>query len=142
VVLASVQRALGARPSPSERERALAALKLRYREGRLSTEELESLAERVYTTVRRSEITAYLWAMPLQTLRWLALRKVRRVQTTVLRFHAATFATVNAIALGIWALMGEGAFWPAVVLLPSAALLAWHAVLSRRLTRALGRRGW
>ncbi len=120
----------------------MAALKLRYREGRLSTEELEALVERVYTTVRRSEIAAFMWSMPLQTLRWLALRKVRRVQSTVLRLHAATFATVNAAALGIWAVMGEGTFWPAVVLLPSIALLAWHAVLSRRLTRALGRRGW
>ena len=142
-MLASMQRALGGtRPSQSERERALSALKLRYREGRLSTEELESLVERVYTTVRRSEITAYLWAMPLQTLRWLALRKVRRLQATVLRLHMATFATVNATALGIWALTGEGAFWPAVVLLPSIALLAWHAVLSPPHSRALGRRGW
>jgi len=141
-MFASMQRALGTRPSPSERDRAMAALKLRYREGRLSTEELEALVERVYTTVRRSEIAAYLWAMPLQTMRWLTLRRVRRLQATVLRFHAATYATINATALGVWALTGEGTFWPAVVLLPTTALLAWHAVLSRRLTRALGRRGW
>lgn len=138
-----MQRALvGTRPSPSERERALTALKLRYREGRLSTEELEVLVERVYSTVRRSEIAAFLWAMPLQTMRWLALRRVRRLQSTVLRFHIATYATLNATAVGVWMLTGEGTFWPAVVLLPTTALLAWHGVLSRRLTRALGRRGW
>ena len=138
-----MQRALASgRPSPSERERALTALKLRYREGRLSTEELEARVERVYTTVRRSEVAAFLWAMPLQTLRWLAVRKVRRLQTTVLRFHVGIYATLNATVLGAWVLTGEGTFWPAVVLLPTTALLAWHAVLSRRLTRALGRRGW
>jgi uncharacterized protein DUF1707 len=142
-MFASMQRALvGTRPSPSERERALAALKLRYREGRLSTAELETLAERVYTTVRRSELTAYLWAMPLQTARWLALRRVRRLQSTVLRVHAATYATLAATVMGIWMLTGEGTFWPAFFLLPTTALLAWHAVLSRRLTRALDRRGW
>lgn len=142
-MFASMHRALvGTRPSSSERERALGALKLRYSEGRMSTEELETLVERVYSSVRRSEVVAYLWAMPLQTFRWLALRRVRRLQATVLRFHAATYATLNATALGIWALTGEGAFWPAVVILPTTALLAWHAVLSRRLTRALGRRGW
>ncbi|HTY96046.1 MAG TPA: DUF1707 domain-containing protein [Solirubrobacteraceae bacterium] len=142
-MFASMQRALSSsRPSPSERDRALGALKQRYREGRLSTEELEALVERVYRTVRRSEIAAYVWAMPLLTVRWLALRKVRRLQSTVMRFHVATFATINATALGVWALTGEGTFWPAVVLLPTTALLAWHAVLSRRLTRALGRRGW
>ena len=138
-----MQRALAAtRPSPSERERALTALKLRYREGRLSTEELETLVERVYTTVRRSEIAAFLWAMPLQTARWLALRKVRRLQATVLWFHTGIYATLNATVVGVWLLLGQGTFWPAVVLLPTTALLAWHAVLSRRLTRALGRRGW
>ncbi|HUH80285.1 MAG TPA: DUF1707 domain-containing protein [Solirubrobacteraceae bacterium] len=133
---------LGSRPSASERERALAALKLRYSEGRLSTEELEVLVERVYTSARRSEVLAFLWAMPLQAMRWLAVRRMRRLQSTVLRFHVATYATLNAIVLGVWALTGEGTFWPAVVLLPSTAVLAWHAVLSRRLTRALGRRGW
>jgi len=142
-MFASMHRALhGSRPSTSERERALAALKMRYSEGRLSLEELEARVERVYTSVRRSEVLAFMWAMPLQTMRWVALRRVRRLQSTVLRFHAATFATLNATVLGIWALTGEGTFWPAVFLLPSAALLAWHAVLSRRLTRALGRRGW
>ncbi len=138
-----MQRALaGTRPSPSEQDRALDALKRRYSEGRLTTEELEARVERVYSSVRRGEVLAFLWAMPLQTMRWYALRRVRRVQATVLRFHAATWATINATALGIWAVTGVGTFWPAVVLLPTTALLAWHAVLSRRLTRALGRRGW
>lgn len=142
-MFASMQRALSSsRPSPSERERALTALKLRYREGRLSTEELEALVERVYRTVRRSELASYLWAMPLLTLRWLAMRRMRRLQATVLRFHLGAYATLNATAVGVWMLTGEGTFWPAVFLLPSTALLAWHGVLSRRLTRALARRGW
>jgi hypothetical protein len=142
-MFASMNRALsGTRPSPPERDRAIAALKLRYREGRLSTEELEARVERVYTTVRRGELMAFLWAMPLQTLRWFALRRVRRLQSTVLRVHGATYATLAATVMGIWLLTGEGTFWPAFILLPTTALLAWHAVLSRRLTRALGRRGW
>lgn len=142
-MLATMQRALQrTRPSHAERERALGAVKLRYREGRLGIEELEVLVERIYTTLRRSELAGYVWAMPLQTLRWLALRRARRLQATVLRFHFATYATLNATVVGVWMLTGEGTFWPAVFLLPSTALLAWHAVLSRRLTRALARRGW
>jgi len=142
-MLASMQRALlGTRPSTSERERALAALKLRYREGRLSVEELEALVERAYSTVWRSELMTFIWAMPLQAVRWLALRRVRRMQSLVMRFHIGAYATLNAIALGVWMLTGEGTFWPAVCLLPTTALLAWHGVLSRRLTRTLARRGW
>ncbi len=142
-MLATMQRALQrTRPSLAERERALGAVKLRYREGRLGIEELEALVERIHTTVRRSELAGYVWAMPLQTLRWLALRRARRLQATVLRFHLATYATLNATVVGVWMLTGEGTFWPAAFLLPSTALLAWHAVLSRRLTRALARRGW
>ena len=87
-MLATMQRALQrTRPSHAERERALGAVKLRYREGRLGIEELEVLVERIYTTLRRSELAGYVWAMPLQTLRWLALRRARRLQATVLRFH-------------------------------------------------------
>jgi Domain of unknown function (DUF1707) len=142
-MLATMQRALArTRPSHAERERALGAAKLRYREGRLGLEELETLVERIYTTVRRSELAGYVWAMPLQTLRWLALRRARRLQARVLHVHLATYATLNATVVGVWMLTGEGTFWPAVFLLPSTALLAWHAVLSRRLTRALARRGW
>ena len=80
--------------------------------------------------------------MPLVTVRWLAMRRVRRLQSTVLRFHFGAYATLNATVIGVWMLTGEGTFWPAVFLLPSTALLAWHAVLSRRLTRAFARRGW
>jgi len=142
-MFASMQRALlTGRPSSSERERALSALKERYREGRISTEELEALVERVYRTVWRSELASYVWAMPLMTLRWLAMRRMRRLQSTVLRLHLGAYATLNATVVGVWMLTGEGTFWPAVFLLPSTALLAWHAVLSRRLTRALARRGW
>jgi hypothetical protein len=56
--------------------------------------------------------------------------------------HLLTYLTANASLVGIWALTGQGDFWPAWLLLPSTALLGWHFFLSRSFSRALGRRGW
>lgn len=130
------------RPSDAERERALRALKAQYAEGRLSTEELEARIEDVYRSGTRTEMAVHLRGLPLRGVRWLIVSRARRIQRALLRMHLFTYATVNASLLGIWALTGEGIFWPAWFLLPSTALLAWHAVGSRKVTRALNRRHW
>jgi hypothetical protein len=56
-----------------------------------------------------------------------------------MRLHLSAYAVVNLSALGTWLVMGQGAFWPAIFLIPSTAVLGWHALLSRRLTRSLAR---
>jgi hypothetical protein len=128
------------RPSDAERERALGALKIHYAEGRLSTEELETYVEEVYRSGTHGEIAPYL--RPLVALRRRVLGRAQRLQRAVLRMHVLTYATANASLVAIWALTGEGVFWPAWLLVPSTALLGWHFVASRRLTRALSRRRW
>jgi hypothetical protein len=131
-----------ARLSDAARARALGALKTHYAEGRLSTEELEARVEHISRSRTRSEAAAHLRDLPLRGVRWLILGRVRRLQRAVLRVHVLTYLTANASLLGVWALTGLGVFWPAWLLIPSSALLGWHFVLSRRLSRALGRGRW
>jgi hypothetical protein len=128
------------RLSDTERERAVGALKLHYAEGRLSTDELEGRVEAVYSSNTQREIAGYLRDLPLRGMRWLILAQAHRLQRAVLRMHLYTYVTLNACVVCIWALTGEGVFWPAWLLIPTTALLGWHVVASRRLTRALSRR--
>jgi Domain of unknown function (DUF1707) len=132
--------ASGLRLSDVERERALGTLKGHYAEGRLSTEELEARIENVYDSRTRSDGAWQLHDLPLRGLRRLILVRVRRLQRVVLTGHLLVYASINAALVGIWALTGEGSFWPALLLLPSSALLGAHLVASRKLTRALERR--
>jgi Domain of unknown function (DUF1707) len=130
------------RPSDAERERAIAALKIQYAEGRLSTEELEARITDVYSSGTRGQLALYLRDLPLRGARTLITRRVRRVQRAVLRMHILTFVGVNASIVAVWALTGQGSFWPALLLIPSAVLLGWHIAASRTLTRAMNRHNW
>ena len=132
----------GLRLSDAERERALSVLKTHYAEGRLSTQELEAQVEDIYRSDTRGEAAIHLRDWPLREVRRLILSWIERLRRAVLRMHLFTYATANASLLGIWALTGQGVFWPAWLLIPSTALLGWHVVASRRLARALGRRRW
>jgi hypothetical protein len=142
-----------ARLSDNEREGAIRALRTHYAEGRLSTDELEDCVEHVYHSRTDRELdrhlghlgnlrhASYLNWLPLRGARWLIGGKIRRVQRAILRTHGLLYAGANASLLAIWALTGYGVFWPAWLLVPSTLLLCWHTVASRRLTRALSRRG-
>ena len=130
------------RLSDAERERALGALKAHYAEGRLTLEELEARVEDVCRLRTHTEAAIYLRDLPLRGMRRLIVSWVQRFQRAMLRMHLLTYATANASLVGIWALTGQGVFWPAWLLIPSSALLGWHVVASRTLTRALGRRRW
>jgi hypothetical protein len=127
------------RLSDADRERALGALKAHYAEGRLSTDELEARVENIYRSGTRSEVAIHLLDLPLRGVRQLIVSWAERLRRAVMRLHLFTYATVNASLVAIWALIGQGVFWPAWVLIPSTALLGWHVVASRRLARALGR---
>jgi hypothetical protein len=132
----------GLRLSDAERERALGVLRTHYAEGRLTTEELEARVENIYRARTRGEGAWHLRDLPLSGLRRLILVRVQRLQRAVLRMHLLGYATINASLVGIWALTGQGSFWPALLLLPTTALFGWHLVVSRRFTRALERRRW
>jgi hypothetical protein len=133
-VLASFFRTLGdMRRSPAAREHAIAQLKARYAEGRITTHQLETRVERVLRSGPEIDYP------PVYSLGGLLQRRVRRFQRALLRMHAAGWLAINASALGIWALMGEGVFWPALFLIPSTVVLGGHAFASRKLTRAMSR---
>ncbi len=121
------------RRSPAARERAIRALKARYAEGRLTTRQLETRVERV---LRSGETIDY---PPVRSLRTLVTGRVRRFQRALLRMHALGYTAANAGLVAIWALMGEGVFWPALFLVPSTVVLGGHALASRKLTRAMSR---
>jgi hypothetical protein len=87
---------------------------------------------RVYAARRRAEIAQAFEALPR---RWRRGRAVARAHQSALRLHAAAYASVNASLVGVWALTGEGRFWPAQSLLPWGVLLGWHAYGYRRLLR-------
>lgn len=95
-----------------------------------------------YRSRTGSERATHLRDLPLRGARSLVVGWLRRLQRAVLRMHLLAYATANASLVGIWALAGQGSFWPAWLLLPSSALFSWHLIASRRLTRALDRRGW
>ena len=145
------QRVLARRPgaataplrvSDVDRERALAALKAHYAEGRLSTRELEARVADILGSRTRRDVAASLRDLPLRGVRRLIIVRVRRFQRALLQMHLFAYAACNASLVGIWELTGQGVFWPALFLIPSTALVCGHAVASRMFTRALGRLHW
>jgi hypothetical protein len=117
-------------------------LKVHYAEGRLSTDELEVRVEEIYGSGTQREVATYFSASSLRGIRRLVISRAQRLQRALLRMHLATYLTANASLAGIWALTGQGIFWPAWFLIPSTALLGWHVVASLALTRAVTRRYW
>ena len=51
---------------------------------------------------------------------------VDRIDRLVLRAHSASFAFAALFFVGMWWVAGEGAFWPALLLVPWALMLATH----------------
>jgi hypothetical protein len=128
--------------SDTERGRAVESLKSHYASGRIDIEELETRAEGLYAARTRNEIATHLRDLPTRGARNLAVSAARAVQRTVLRIHLWVYATANASLVALWLLTGQGTFWPVWLLVPSTAVLAWHGILSRRLTRRLARLHW
>lgn len=129
------------RASDDEREYAVAVLRRHYADGRLSSLELETRAMAAYGARRRGELARLLSDLPAARRPGFSRESIGRVVARVHRFllrgHAAMYGTVNAVLIGVWALLGEGRFWPAIYLVPSTALLLWHWAGGRMLSRAL-----
>jgi hypothetical protein len=124
------------RASDDDRERTMRSLRRHYAEGRLEADELE---ERVAVAARarsRAELRTLTSDLPRE-LRARGARAVVRIDAAVLRAHAGVFAGVNGALVGVWALGGAGAFWPAWVLVPWGATLGAHAWGSRSLRRTI-----
>lgn len=133
---------LAMRLSDHEREQAAESLKGDYAAGRLSAEELEGRLGRLFRPGACRDLGGNLRELSRAGLRRPLGLRVRRLQRWVLRMHLLASLSVNACALAIWAILGEGFFWPAIFLIPSIFLLVWHLLASRALTRTLARNGW
>jgi hypothetical protein len=138
-----MQAIAGTRASDAERERAVAALRRHYAEGRLGADELEERTTHAYVARTRGELAALLADLPFDLRRAVPRgaigRAAARAHRFMLRGHAATYAGVNGTLIGLWAVTGEGTFWPALYLVPSTALLGWHWAGGRMLARAFSR---
>ena len=124
------------RASDADRDRTATALRRHYTAGRLSESELEERLARVYAARFRSELAPLVRDLPSDR-RARAWLRFYRWQREALKYHAAAYVSVNGALVGIWALTGEGAFWPAWILAPGTLMLGWHAAVSRMLRRSL-----
>jgi hypothetical protein len=137
---------MGVRASDAERDRAVASIRRAYAGGRLTLEDLERRIERAYAATWRSELRALTrdlpFEMPIDRRR--AARGLDRFQRAMFRFHAWCFVSFNTVLVSMWAWGGGHEFWPALSIVPGAALLAWHRkgslAASRKLSRAPSRR--
>ena len=114
------------RPSDQARERAAAALRSHYSEGRLDELQLERRVELVYAAATRADLKALFHDLP-----WDPRSRARsdgfwRFQRTVLRAHTAAYVGVNSGLVGIWAATGGDEFWPAGSIAGWGAFLGGH----------------
>ena len=122
--------------SDAERERCARALRDHAAAGRLTVGELESRLDRAYAARYRYELRSLLRDLPHDMGARIAFA-VDRIDRVILRAHAASFAFVALLLIAMWAVLGQGAFWPAFVLAPWAVFLASHAGGSYGLRRLL-----
>ena len=127
---------MSTRASDAERERCASTLRDHAAEGRLDVAELEERVGRAYAARYRTELRALLRDLPRDHGRRLA-RVVDRVDRVLLALHAVAYACVNAMLVALWALAGQGEFWPIVSMAPWGVVLAWHAAGSWSIRRLL-----
>jgi hypothetical protein len=131
--------ARGVRASDAERERCAQALRAAYAEGRLSLEELEDRLTCTRDARTRLELRALTRDVPRDHARR-AGRALDRLDRAALTVHATVFTGIGSGLTGLWALTGQGDYWPAWVIAPAAMLLGAHAGGSWSLRRAVRRR--
>ena len=126
------------RPSDADRDHAERALRDAYAHGRFGADEHEARLEQVHRARSVAEIA---WAVRGVPRHRPPGRRgvVARVHRAILGAHAAAFVGGNGAAVGVWALTGEGWFWPALILVPWSALFGAHAATGPVVRRALGR---
>ena len=126
------------RASDLDREQCAAALARHYVAGRIALDELEGRLDRARLARTTGELGGLVADLPRPARLAGFGRWVDRFDRLALRAHAATYVAVNGVLVGMWELVGGGEFWPAYALVPSTALVAWHAGGSWTVRRALG----
>ena len=128
------------RCSDIDRDRCVRDLRAHYAAGRLDEDELEDRVARVTGARTKAELRAACSGLPSRAPAR-AAKVADRVDRALVKTHAVVFGGLNGSLVGVWALAGQGDFWPAWVLAPTSALLASHAGTSWGVRRWLrGRR--
>jgi hypothetical protein len=123
--------------SEADRERCAAALREAHAAGRLDHGELEERLALVLAARTTLELRAARRGLPFIAPRP-APGTLGRVHRAALGLHATAYAGGNGAAIGLWAITGEGLFWPAILLVPTTGLLAAHAASGPVLRRVWG----
>ena len=126
------------RASDAERERALRELRTHYTAGRLDADELEERAGLATRARSRRELWLLLADLPARR-RERSAGFVARADRLLLRMHLRAWLASSLALVVAWAAAGEGAFWPAIVIVPWGALVAGHAWCSRAVRRFVRR---
>ncbi|MBA2349947.1 MAG: DUF1707 domain-containing protein [Solirubrobacterales bacterium] len=129
-------RQLAPLATEADREKALRTLRAAHAAGRLGEEEFERRVGKALTARTRAEVRATQLGYLTVDLPARGGRLGRRVHRAALGLHAAAFTGANGTAIGVWALTGEGLFWPALLLVPTSGLLAAHAASGPLVRRA------
>lgn len=122
--------------SDLERERALAALRRHYAEGRLEASELEARTAVATRAETRGDLRRLFRDVP-SDVGARAAGAARRVDRALLRAHVVSYGTINGTWVAIWAVEGGGVFWPAIPVVAWGAVLLGHRKMSRSVRRAL-----
>ena len=125
--------------SDAERDRSARLLLGAYADGRLSLDDLERRVDRVHAARSRVELAIALRGIPRRRLERFGAA-VDRADRVALKAHGASVVVLNGSLVGIWEVTGGGAFWPALALVPTGALLAWHGASSWTVRRLVRRR--
>ena len=129
---------MSTRASDAERERCASALRDHAAAGRLDVADLEDRVGRAYSARYRGELRALLRDLPRDHARRLA-RAADVLDRVLLAVHVAAYLSVNAVLVMLWALAGQGDFWPLLSIAPWGVVLGWHLAGSwgiRRMLRA------
>jgi len=117
------------RASDAEREEVAEQLRDHCAAGRLTPEELDDRLEVAYAARVRGDLKKLTDDLPKPGRRKRTLEPQTRQQRKRAEFTHDTFSflVVGVALTALWMVLGEGWFWPALVLVPWGAALAFHA---------------
>jgi hypothetical protein len=128
------------RASDAERDACSARLRRGYAEGRIDEDELERRLEVCTRARTRSELRRLTLDLPKLPPVEQVTAAVSRADAKLKRAHMTVFVAGNGSLAGAWAALGGGEFWPALVLVPTGAVLWAHVAASRAVRVAVRRR--
>ena len=116
------------RASDAEREEVAVQLRDHCAAGRLTPEELDERLAAAYGASVRGDLKKLTEDLPKLSRRHRHLEPLTRQQRKRAEFTHDTFSfvVVGAALVALWMVLGQGWFWPALVLVPWGVVLALH----------------